>query len=49
MGEPPCDALQAEMALDLLEGEVATELPAHMRAFARAHTEGRPTPAAHGE
>lgn len=46
MGEPPCDALQAEMALDLLEGELATELPAHMRAFARAHADGRSTPAA---
>lgn len=46
MGEPPCDALQAEMALDLLEGELAAELPAHMRAFARAHAEGRTPPAA---
>ena len=46
MGEPVCDALLAEMALDLLEGELAIELPAHMRAFARAHAEGRPPPAA---
>jgi hypothetical protein len=46
MGEPVCDLLQAEMALDLLEGELATELPAHMRAFARAHAEGRTPPAA---
>lgn len=45
-GSEPCDALQAEMALDLLEGELATELPAHMRAFARAHADGRPPPAA---
>ena len=46
MGEQPCDILHAEMALDLLEGELAAELPAHMRAFARAHAEGRPTPPA---
>jgi hypothetical protein len=46
MGEEPCDLLQAEMALDLLEGELAAELPAHMRAFARAHAEGRPPPSA---
>ena len=46
MGEQPCDVLQAEMALDLLEGELAAELPAHMRAFARAHAEGRTPPAA---
>lgn len=46
MGEPPCDALQAEMALDLLESELAAELPAHMRAFARAHAEGRTPPPA---
>ena len=46
MGEEPCDLLQAEMALDLLEGELAAELPAHMRAFARAHAEGRTPPSA---
>ena len=34
------------MALDLLEGELAAELPAHVRAFARAHAEGRPPPPA---
>jgi hypothetical protein len=45
-GSEPCDALQAEMALDLLEGELAAELPAHMRAFARAHADDRPPPAA---
>lgn len=45
-GSEPCDALQAEVALDLLEGELAVELPPHMRAFARAHAEGRPPPAA---
>ena len=46
MGEAPCTLLQAEMALDLLEGELAAELPAHMRAFARAHAGGRPPPGA---
>jgi hypothetical protein len=45
-GSEPCDALQAEMALDLLEGELAAELPAHMRAFARAHADDRPPPSA---
>src|SRR6266581_4354542 len=33
----PCDAMQAELALELVEGELAAELPAHLRAFARAH------------
>ena len=46
MGAQPCDVLQAEMALDLLEGELSTELPAHMRAFARAHADGRTPPPA---
>jgi hypothetical protein len=46
VGEPPCDALQAELALDLLDAELAAELPAHMRAFARAHADGRPEPPA---
>jgi hypothetical protein len=46
MGEPPCDVLEVEMALDRVEGEVRTELPAHVRAFARAHADGRPAPAA---
>jgi hypothetical protein len=46
VGEPPCDALEAELALDLVEGELAAELPAHLRAFARAHAENRAAPAA---
>ncbi|HTR53874.1 MAG TPA: hypothetical protein VMJ10_24435 [Kofleriaceae bacterium] len=46
MGEAPCDVLDVEVALDLVEGELAAELPAHMRAFARAHADGRPPPAA---
>lgn len=45
-GSEPCDALQAELALDLLEGELAVEMPPHMRAFARAHADNRPPPAA---
>ena len=45
-GSEPCDALQAELAIDLLEGELAIELPPHMRAFARAHADNRPPPAA---
>jgi hypothetical protein len=46
MGEPACDVLEVEMALDLVEGELAAELPAHVRAFARAHADGRPPPGA---
>jgi hypothetical protein len=46
VGDQPCDLLHAEMALDLLEGDLATELPAHMRAFARAHASGHTVPAA---
>nr|HEX4313274.1 hypothetical protein [Kofleriaceae bacterium] len=46
MGEPPCDAMSAELALDLVMGELAAELPAHVRAFARAHADGRAAPAA---
>jgi hypothetical protein len=42
----PCDALEAELALELIEGELAAELPAHLRAFARAHAENRAAPAA---
>ncbi|MEJ7601971.1 MAG: hypothetical protein WKG01_29010 [Kofleriaceae bacterium] len=41
-----CDLLAAELALDRLEATVATELPAHVRAFAAAHAAGRPAPAA---
>jgi hypothetical protein len=46
MGEAPCDVLEIELALELLEGELSTELPAHMRAFARAHADGRTPPSA---
>ncbi len=34
------------VALELLEQELAVELPGHMRAFARAHAEGRTPPPA---
>ncbi|CAN5677696.1 hypothetical protein BH11MYX1_BH11MYX1_50440 [soil metagenome] len=34
------------VALELLEQELAVELPGHMRAFARAHAEGRSSPPA---
>jgi hypothetical protein len=37
---------QVHLALELVEQEIAAELPAHMRAFARAHAEGRQPPAA---
>ncbi len=46
MATAPCDLLQAETELDLLDAELAEELPAHMRAFARAHADGRPPPMA---
>ncbi|MDB4957729.1 MAG: hypothetical protein JWO36_5298 [Myxococcales bacterium] len=46
MGEAACDVLQAELALDLLDGKLATELPPHMRAFARAYATGSPPPSA---
>lgn len=42
----PCDLLQVETELDRVEGELAVELPSHMRAFARAHAEDRPPPPA---
>ncbi len=41
-----CDAIEAELRLDLIEGELAAERPAHLRAFARAQAEGRSPPAA---
>ncbi|MEO8552074.1 MAG: hypothetical protein ABI678_18985 [Kofleriaceae bacterium] len=41
MAEPP-----PHVALGLLEEELTAEMPAHMRAFARAHAEGRTPPPA---
>lgn len=46
VGTPPCDELETELALERIEGELAVELPAHMRAFARAHAGGRASPPA---
>ncbi|MBS1121246.1 MAG: hypothetical protein H6Q90_3474 [Deltaproteobacteria bacterium] len=48
MGEAPCDLLEAELALDRLEAELAAELPGHVRAFARAHSLGMAPPPAPG-
>jgi hypothetical protein len=45
-GNPPCNELAVELALELIEAELAVELPAHMRGFARAHADGRPPPPA---
>lgn len=44
-GSPACELLDAELALDRLDAALAAELPAHVRAFARAHADGRPPPA----
>lgn len=46
MGEPACDLLTAELALDRLEAQLAAELPAHVRAFADAYARGLPAPPA---
>ncbi len=46
MGAGACDLLEAELGLDRLEAELATELPGHMRAFADAYAAGRTPPAA---
>jgi hypothetical protein len=45
VGEPACDLLDAELALDRIEAELVAELPAHVRAFAAAHVRGDPPPA----
>ncbi|HEV7555270.1 MAG TPA: hypothetical protein VGO00_07450, partial [Kofleriaceae bacterium] len=41
-----CELIDAELAVDRLEAELAAELPAHMRAFALAHAAGRSPPPA---
>ena len=46
MGEPACDLLTAELALDRLDAELASELPAHVRAFAHAYRRGEAAPPA---
>lgn len=40
------DVLASELQLDRVLADLAAELPAHMRAFARAHLEGRQPPPA---
>ena len=41
-----CDLLEVELALDRIDAELAAELPAHMRAFAKAHAMNAPSPPA---
>jgi hypothetical protein len=41
-----CELLSVELRLDRIEAELATELPAHLRAFARAAVHGDPPPPA---
>jgi hypothetical protein len=41
-----CSLLEAELALDRIEAELATELPPHMRAFAAAHAANASSPPA---
>jgi hypothetical protein len=41
-----CELIDVELALDRLEAELASELPAHVRAFARAYADRRPPPPA---
>jgi len=41
-----CDLLEAEIALDRIDAELAVELPPHMRAFAAAYAANTPVPAA---
>ncbi len=45
-GSAPCDLLDAELALDRLEAELARELPGHLRGFAAACVSGAPAPPA---
>jgi hypothetical protein len=41
-----CELVATEHRLDLIEAELATERPPHLRTFARAHAFGFPTPPA---
>jgi len=41
-----CDLMAVELRLDRVEAELATELPPHMRAFARAYARGAALPPA---
>lgn len=41
-----CDLVSVELRLDRIEAELVSELPPHMRAFARAHARNEPAPPA---
>jgi hypothetical protein len=41
-----CDVVSVELRLDRIEAELATELPPHLRTFARAYARGTPLPPA---
>lgn len=42
----PCDLVSVELRLDRIEAELGSELPPHMRAFARAYARGTELPPA---
>ena len=42
----PCDLISVELRLDRIEAELGSELPPHMRAFARAYARGTEQPPA---
>ena len=46
MGDAASNLLEIELAIDRVEAQLAAELPAHVRAFAKAHAAGAPAPAA---
>lgn len=46
VGEAPCNLLDVELALDRIEGQLAHEMPVHVRAFATAYAAGVAPPAA---
>ena len=41
-----CDLVSVELRLDRIEGELASELPAHVRMFAQCYARGAPVPPA---
>src|SRR5688572_24184895 len=45
-GHAVCSLLDAELALDRIDAELAAELPGHVRGFAHAHAAGLAEPAA---
>lgn len=46
VGGAPCNLLDVELALDRIEGQLAQEMPVHVRAFAAAYAAGVAPPAA---